>query len=314
MGKSSSAKCTASGVIELISNSKFQIPNSKQIFCLTFFVCAFVNLSVRFVTAQTVENLPEQIRFGTDEVKRDALFQIRNLRSETASRIAIPALKDSSEIVRATATFSIIYLPKEESFSLLAPLLQDKSAIVRRETVYALGKIQNPNAVILLIRLFQKDKIIEVKNAAIVALGEIGEVAAIETLTKLFASKPNDDNEFQRRSAARSIGQIAQIFQINKSYTVTPENFLPEQYKTFTLEKYENLSANLPQFRAAVPVLIKVLQNSKESDDTKRESAFALGAIGDTSAIQILRQNLNSPDYYLAEICKESLVKIQNSN
>ena len=42
----------------------------------------------------------------------------------------------------------------------------------------------------------------------------------------------------------------------------------------------------------------------------RREAAFALGAIGDKSAVPVLQSNLGSEDYYLAEICLESLRKI----
>lgn len=279
---------------------------------LTFSLFLLLTLFTFPVFAQDLEQLLTQIQFGTIEVKRETLFQIRNYQRAETSRVAVPALKDSNENIRATAAFSVIYLPKEEAFAALLPNLADKSEMVRRETAYALGKVQNPKAVEPLIQLFQKDKILEVRNAAIVGLGEIGDASAVEALSKIFAQKPNDDNEFTRRSAARSLGQIAQIIQINNSYTVTPENFLPEKYKAFTLEKYENLAEKIPQFRNAVKVLIKVLQNKNESDDTKRETAFALGAIGDSSATQILRQNLNSKDVYLAEICEEALTKLSN--
>ncbi|MCD9185223.1 MAG: HEAT repeat domain-containing protein [Pyrinomonadaceae bacterium] len=279
---------------------------------LTFSLFLLLILFTFPASAQDLEQLSTQIRFGTIEVKRETLFQIRNYQRAETSRVAVPALKDSNETVRATAAFSVVYLPKEEAFGALLPNLADRSEMVRRETAYALGKVQNPKAVFPLIQLLQKDKILEVRNAVIVALGEIGDASAIETLTKIFAQKPSDYNEFTRRSAAHSIGQIAQIIQIQSSYTVTPENFLPEKYKTFSLERYENLSEKLPQFRTAVQVLIKILQNKNESDDTKRETAFALGAIGDSSAVQILRQNLNSKDVYLAEICKEALTKFSN--
>lgn len=287
----------------------------KILFQYSFFLCALCIFCVKTSSAQTNEYLSGQIRFGTTEVKRDTLFQIRNLQTAEASRIAVPALRDEHEIVRATAAFSVIYLPKDEAFSALVPNLNDKAEIVRRETAYALGKIQNTTAIQPLIQAFnnKKEKSIEVKNAAIVALGEIGDVAAVDFLTQILTRKPNEDNEFLKRSAARSIGQIAQIIQIKQSYIVTPENFLPENYKTFALEKYENLSVEFPQFRNAIPVLIKVLQNKNESDDAKREAAFALGAIGDVSALSILQQNLNSKDYYLSEICKEAVKKIQST-
>ena len=312
MGKNASAKCAASRVKNSITNYELRVTSMKRLLQYSFFLCAIFFVCGTNSLAQNLEQLSEQIRFGTTEIKRDTLAQIRNLQTETASRIAIPALRDSNEIVRATAVFAVIYLPKAEAFSLLLPLLQDKAEIVRRESAYALGKIQNPAAVNSLIQTFQnrKEKSVELKNAAIVALGD---ATAIEFLSKIFSSKPNEDNEFLRRSAARSIGQIAQIIQINNSYVVTPENFLPEKYKTFALEKYENLSAKFPQFRNAVPILIKIVQNKNESDDTKREAAFALGAFGDVSALFVLEINLNAKDYYLVEICKEAIIKIKST-
>ncbi len=314
MGTGSPSKRPTRRVRNSITNYELRITNFQQYFGCFVFLCVLCVLCVKISFAQTNENLAEQIRVGNSEQKRSALFEIRNRQSEEASRIALPALKDADEIVRATAAFSVIYLPKGEAFNVLSPNLSDKSEIVRRETAYALGKTQNPLAVNPLIQTFQnkKEKSVEVKNAGIVALGEIGDASAIDVLTQVLRQKPKDDNEFLRRSAARSIGQIAQIIQIKESYTVTPESFLPEKYKLFTLEKYQNLTAKFPQFKNAVPVLTLVLQNPKESDDAKREAAFALGTIGDASATTILQTGLNSKDYYLAEICKESLKKLSS--
>lgn len=301
-------------MIGSITNYELRITNFRAFLGLIIFFCLLCVLCVKISYAQNLEYLAEQIRNGNSEQKRGALFEIRNRRTEEASRIAVPALRDKDEIVRATAAFSVIYLPKGEVFNALAPNLQDKAEIVRRETAYALGKIQNPAAINPLIQTFQKDKVSEVKNACVVALGEIGDASAVDFLTQLFKQKPTDENEFLRRSAARSIGQIAQIIQIKQAYTVTPENFLPEKFKLFALEKYQNLSANFPQFRNAVTVLTQILQSAKEDDDTKREAAFALGAIGDVSAMTILQNNLNSKDYYLAEICREAVKKLSSVN
>ena len=280
-------------------------------FCLffAFFACLAVNSS-----AQNLEYLAQQIRSGNSEQKRGALFEIRNQRTEEASRIAVPALLDKDEIVRATAAFSVIYLPKDEAFNALAPNLQDKAEIVLRETAYALGKIQNPNDINPIIQTFQNkmEKSIEVKNACIIALGEIGDASAVDFLISILRQKPDENDEFLRRSAARSIGQIAQIIQIKQTYTVTPESFLSEKLKNPTLEKYQNLAISFPQFRQAIPVLTQILQQSNEADDTKRESAFALGAIGDSSALSVLQSSLNSKDYYLAEICKEAIKKLSS--
>ena len=132
-----------------------------------------------------------------------------------------------------------------------------------------------------------------------------------DPLVAVLKKKPTDDNEFLRRSVARSIGQLAQITRAGKTVVSTPQNFLPSKYKEpATGEPATNAT---PALKDAVAVLIKILQNNKEADDTRREAAFALGAIGDPLSVSLLRSHLNSPDNYLAEICKEALIKLGQS-
>lgn len=290
-------------------------------FCFSLcIVCALAGNSlaqeITTITAEQYEWIPVQaylqrtIKSGNTEQKRDALFRIRNLKNAEASTIAVPALSDKSEIVRASAAPAVVFLPPDEAARVLLPLLRDKSILVRKEAAYALGKTRNPLAVRPLVEIIQRDKIQEVKDAATVALGEIGDVSAIDALTQILRRRPRGEEEFFRRAAARSIGQIAQIIQINENKTVTPENFLPVEFKKTTKPVYKNLSETFPPFRAAVPVLIQALQNPREFDDAKREAAFALGTIGDAAAISPLRANLNGEDYYLAEISREALEKL----
>jgi HEAT repeat protein len=247
---------------------------------------------------------------GTIEQKRDALLQIRNLEFAEASRIAVPALKDSSEIVRATAAASVIFLPPDEAAQNLLPLLSDKKPLVRREAAYALGAVGNPNSINRLLQLLQRDKVAEVRNAAIIALGQIGSVSVISELVRILQRKPQAKEEFARRSAARSVGQIAQYIQTGERQIVTPESFLSGRLETLKQPKYPRLVEAFPQFRIAINVLIQTLRNPQEFQDVKREAAFALGAIGDESATPVLQQNTNHADYYLAEISRESLRKI----
>src|SRR5688572_8708011 len=139
------------------------------------FICVFLRLkflillgfffSINSFAQNNLQFLAEQINRGSSEQKRNALFQIRNLKSEEASRLAIPALRDGEILVRATAAFSVIFLPKDEAAQVLLPLLQDKSELVRRETAYAFGEVGNPAAVNPLLQTLQKDKILEVRNA-----------------------------------------------------------------------------------------------------------------------------------------------------
>jgi len=223
------------------------------------------------------------------EAKRNVLLQIRELKSEEASRVATKALRDRNEIVRATAASSIIGLPPAEAVTVLTPLLRDRSPFVRTEAAYVLGNVGYTRSKLpLLVEILQKDAAKEARAAAAISLGTILDVAAVGPLTAVFKKSPSEDNEFIRRSAARSIGKIA----------VTVRALLA--------------SHNAGQaFTGATETLIKVLQSSKESDDTRREAAIALGAIGHRDAIPTLNSHLNSPDYYLVEICKKAIAAIE---
>jgi HEAT repeat protein len=314
MGTGAPPKRAARGVKNSIANDESRITALKLRLRRSLFFFAFFTFFAGFavnIYSQNLDFLAEQIKRGNAEQKREALRLIRNLESEIASRFAVPALRDSSEIVRATAAFSVVFLPADELLAELSPLLSDKKELVRREAAYALGAARTPNAVAALLQVYRKDKIAEVRNAAIVALGEIGDAAAIDTLTQILRGKPkrNDqDDDFLRRAAARSVGQIAQFIQTGKTKVVTPQTFSGVQSAA---PNFPRLAERFPVFQPAITVLINVLQNDDESGDARREAAFALGAIGDAAAIPALRANLNNPDYYFVEISREAIRKIE---
>jgi len=291
-----------------VSNLKLSGTRERQLSCLLFlalFACFAVNSY-----GQDLTTLETTIRTGTTEQKRDALFQIRNFRSEIASRAALQALKDIDPIVRATAASPVIFLPKPEAIAALTPNLADKDAFVRKETAYALGTIENPDAAAPLLDLLRREKDLEVKAAVAVALGQTGSISAVEPLIALLKRAPKEDQEFLRRAAARSIGQIAQINRSGKERVVTPQSFLPEKFKDLT---GDDLTTKFPVFSTAVATLSSVLQNQKEADDTRREAAFALGTIGSRDSFAVLQTASNSADPYLAEIAREALAKLTNS-
>lgn len=315
MGKDSPTKRTAANdLIVPITKSNARKTSAGSIFRLVIVLCvlcfAAENSCAQTPSDQYLSLLAETIRSGTVEQKREALFQIRNIESIDASRIAVPALKDSNEIVRATAPFSVIFIPEFEAAKALVPLLLDKSVLVRREAAYALGKVGNPIVVNDLIRVAQKDKAPEARAAAVIALGEIGDIAAVGELTSILQRKQKSKEEFLRRSAARAIGQMAQIVQTDKVAVITPENLSPDKFHTVEQPKYSNLIATFPVFRAANDSLIKLLQNPSTFESVKREAAFALGEIADVASIPVLQANTGAADYYLAEIARESLRKV----
>ena len=262
-----------------------------------FFFCTLIT------GAQDLERIRADISSGNPELQRNALVQIRNLRTPEASRFAVPLLSDKNEIVRASAAGAVIYIPAQEAARALIPLLGDKAEFVRQETAYALGDVGDPSAVPGLLNAIQKGPD-AVRNAAVIALGKIGDAGPIKALLTLLQKKPNEDNEFLRRSAARSTGQIAQFQVTGGRDLTTPKNYLPTKFKE------PGPASSTERFPGATSVLIRVLQNKKESDDTRREAAFALGWAGGPAAIAVLRQYLASPDNHLAEITKEALIRL----
>jgi HEAT repeat protein len=268
-----------------------------------------------FASAQTnFDDLRNKLSVGSVEEKRNALFEIRNLHSEDASRLAIPALSDQTGVVRATAVSSVIFLPSDEAVKLVLPLLSDDDPFVRRETAFALGSLGNASALGALIQDLQKEKGIENRSAAAMALGKIGRAEAVEPLLAILKKKPVEEDEFVRGSAARSIGEIAQLIRFGKRQKTIPQNFLPEKYKE-PPQNNNSLGVILPpSFDTAPTVLAKVLGNSREADETRRNAAFALGSIGSTSTIQLLQTYSGSKDPYLAEICREALLKVPAAN
>jgi len=213
--------------------------------------------------AQTnLDDLRNKIAVGSTEEKRSALFEIRSLHTEEASRIAVPALSDKIDIVRATAVSSIIFLPHDESLRLLLPLLKDGSEFVRRETAFALGELGEPTAAHDLIENLNGESSIENRSAAAIALGKVGNPEAIEPLAVILKTKPTESQGFLRGAAARSIGEIAQAIRFGKHQPTTPQNFLPDKYKRLLVKMTAQLCqrSSIPPFQSSRRCL-KVLEN-----------------------------------------------------
>ncbi|MBK7705500.1 MAG: HEAT repeat domain-containing protein [Acidobacteria bacterium] len=279
------------------------MPRTSASALFLFLVIASSAFAVR---AQDLSRFADAIRAGTSEEKRTALFDLRNLRTAEASRIAAAALSDPDAAVRATAAMSVVFLPKDEAVTALTPNLSDKDAFVRGETASALGAVRSALAIDALTEVINRDPSLAVRGAALRALGDIGDAKAVPALTDFLIAKPKESNGFERRSAARSIGRIAQTLQSGGYDLTTPESFLPPKYKT--AREVRDLEAAYPVFREAVRVLKTVVVGKRDAADTRREAAYALGAISKNS-IAFLENCAQSPDVYLAEICREGALR-----
>jgi HEAT repeat protein len=232
-------------------------------------------------TRQEIEKQQQRLRSTDDEERRDALLRLRALRLPEASRIAMPALTDASPMIRAVAAGSILALGPEESVPALLTLLNDKEEFVRREVTYALGLTKSRNATAALCERLLNDKEDSVRGAAAVALGQIADEAGVVALVSVLApelsapqkkKKKVEKNEFILRAVAEALGKI--------------------------------------KSRAGTAALIATLDNEKSPDDVRRESARALGSIGDPAAIPALKSASSAADPYLAQLANQSLRKL----
>ncbi len=279
-----------------------------------FFISALLVFASNFANGQTsdrINQLAQMITTGDIEAKRSALFELRSIATPEASRAALAALKDPSELVRSTAAGSVVFLEGSEAVNALRPLLTDRMPFVRREAAYALGNTGNWSATDPLIAALNRERDADVRLAVIIALGEIGDIEAMPVLTQIFRERPREENEMIRRSAARSLGQIATLIRSGTTYTVAPENFLPEKFKSVGDPAALLSNRIMTESGPPIRVLITVMNNKNEADDTRREAAFALGAFGNKLALPALERYRNSADPYLGEIVSEAILKIQ---
>ena len=289
---------------------------SRQFLCSFFSLFLFLALFTSTSFGQDLASLAKQLKDGNTEEKRSTLMVIRSLRSAEASRVAVPALRDGNEMVRATATASVIFLPPEEGFDALIPLLSDKSAFVRKEASYAIGRVgesitvvgdQSEDKVASALRaVLQRDKDAEVRAAAAIGMGGAGGLKSVFYLYfYLQQSQRSEAEDFVRRSAVQSIGKMAESIRSGKR-TVISLKPGSDQNLTST-----DLAKSIRAFGPAAELMQQIMQNSSESDDIRREAAKALGSIGDVSATPALTSALNAKDPYLVENSKQALTKIK---
>jgi HEAT repeat protein len=272
------------------------------------FLFAMVAALAAAANSQDLGRLSDLVAHGSKEQKRNALAELRGLRSPEASRIALAAIHDGDELISATAIGAAAFLPDAEAAAALVPLLSSKAEFIRREAAYALGEANAASALPALIRTATSDRETIVRAAAVAAIGKAGDESSLPILTAVLKRRPREDDEYLRRAAARSIGQIAEWRRFRRRPASTPSNFLPEKLKDAAHRPPTSRAG--AAFDEPLRVLLRVAADNKESDDTRREAAFALGAIGDPSAVNLLTGNLTSSDTYLAEISREALLEI----
>jgi HEAT repeat protein len=232
-----------------------------------------------------IEKQSRRLQSTDEEERRDAVMNLGWIRHPDGSRAAVAALSDPVPIIRGTAAIAVLSLPAEEAVAVLVPLLNDKKEFVRQQVAYALGETRSSSAVEQLVVALVRDEQSSVRGAAAVALGMIADNTASVPLARIVApefrlpgvvnpdsKQKKEQNEFVQRAAARALGQM--------------------------------------RSRASVPALIAAIGNKRLTSDVRREIVYALGLIGDLSAVPVLRETLTAADPYLARYAYDALLRI----
>ena len=257
----------AAGLLMLIA--RYPVSLKRSIFSATAFVIVMAGALSCF--GQTsIDSLRSAISAGTAEEKTHRTAEIRNLHTEAASRVAVPALSDPNDIVRATAAGSVVFLPSAEAADILIKLLKDNSAFVRKEAAYALAKVGDATTMLgeenertiadALSAVLKTDKDPEVRSAVVIAMGKTGGLYSVERLLSLLKADRNPDDEFLRRSAIRSIGTVAKM-------TRSGKRSIPSLRNGISAEDFQYLdySAQFRYFAEAGKLLIAIFRIKAKS-------------------------------------------------
>lgn len=155
-----------------------------------------------------------------------------------------------------------------------------KPTAIRARIPPILAKVQKPEREIIraLIRAFEFDENVGVRNAAAKALGEFGPKApgAVNVLSKALRnyneSDPLADVHYEATVALAQIGAPA---------VAELTSLLDHEHFTIRYEVADALGNIGEEARSAVSKLIRLMQNKSENENVRRSATLALGKIGE---------------------------------
>ncbi|MEM8717894.1 MAG: HEAT repeat domain-containing protein [Cyanobacteria bacterium P01_G01_bin.39] len=233
---------------------------------------------------------------GVEEVRWRATAVLGQLRSETALKSLIQALKYKSLYVRRSIVIALEEIGSEKAVPSLIKALNDKDSEVRWRATNALEKIDSRKTFPLLIQALQ-DKDYDVRRRAAEALGQIGSETAVSHLIQALQDKDYD----VRRSSAEALGQIG-------SKTAVPHLIQALNHNFYDVRRRAVEALGQIGSETAVSHLIQALQD--KDHDVRRSSAEALGQIGSKTAVPHLIQALNHNFYDVRRRAADALGQI----
>ncbi|HEY7543439.1 MAG TPA: HEAT repeat domain-containing protein [Blastocatellia bacterium] len=209
-------------------------------------------------------------------------------------------LSSGNEEERLDAAVALSAMRGEEAAVVLRAAIDDRSEKVRAAAINGLASMGDDESAPLIAASLREDKSLYVRKEAAYALGHLrSSDAALSLINAL-----RDKNVEVRGAAAVALGELRDLS------TIEPLIVALNDKSDFVRAKSARALGRMGRAASqAVAVLINLL-SSDEEGEVKRETAQALGLIGDRAALPALREASQSSDPLLSEAAAEAIKMI----
>ena len=208
-------------------------------------------------------------------------------------------LTSSLTIARPVAKPQAELTPLQHEINVQTARLSSTDVEERRDAVTRLGAMRRPESS-RAAAVALKDPAAIVRATAAHAVLSLGGDEAASLILPLL----KDRDEFARREAAYSLGLTRSGAGVEALVAAVESDKKP------SVRGAAAVALGQIRSRDGVPALVETLSNEQTPGDVRRESARALGLIGDARAVPALRSALTAKDPYLSGIAFEALRKI----
>ncbi|XP_065203662.1 deoxyhypusine hydroxylase-like [Planococcus citri] len=275
------------------------------------------------VDAEYVRKVGAELKNARYPLKRRfrALFTLKNLKNDESVRVISQCFDDKSALLKHELAYCLGQINLPSAVSTLIRVLEDEEQqpVVRHEAAEALGAIGDKRAINTL-RKFQTNRVTEIAETCEIALGRLefldhggavdsnmygtvdpappSSVTDLPTLTEMYLNENLGIFErYRAMFALRNLNTNSSVEIIAKGFSSKSALFRHEV--AFVLGQLQN--------PASIPALTKVVRDESESNMVRHEAIEALGSIGTSDCVEIIRKFVDDSDDLVRESCVVAL-------